>query len=163
MLPHTREVELHVDACRTQHVRRPDTAQHQHVRAPDRATREDDLLVDLDGLASRARRRGPLDARRGEVVRVGRVEHEARDSRVREDVEVRARRERVDVAGARVRARPVRRVDGEHGDVRAPVLATIRVRRGGDTEVLECGRPVPDNGRHAAGRAGEQGGATRGK
>ena len=152
VLPYARKRKQHVDTGILQHVRGTNAAEHEHLGTSDRPARKHNLLIDLDRLARRRRRHGPFNAGRSQVIRVRRVEQQARDGRVRKDVEVRARRKRVDVPRARVRAGPVRRIDREHGDVRAPVLAAVRVCGSSDAEVLERCRPVAVHGRHAAGR-----------
>ena len=151
MLPDAGQVDVHGNINRLKDVRRPNTAEHEHLRAANRARSEDNLLCDVHRLARGGSRRRELHRIHAEVVRRRvRREDEARDSAVREDVEVCARRERVDVCGARVGARPVRWVDRRRRDEAAPAVAAVGVRREGDADVLEGSRPVADDGQDAS-------------
>ncbi len=144
MLSDTGEVNLHVDARSLQDVCWPDTAVHQDTRAAHRTAREDHLLADLDRLPRAVCGGGPLDTGSGQIARVRGVEEQPGDGRVRENCEVVARRERVDVPSAGVGTRPVGRVDRVGRNVRAERIAAIRVLAYRDPSVGQGSSPGAD-------------------
>ena len=70
MLSDSGEVNLHLNACRLQHVRGPNTTVHQHARATHCTARQDHFLPHPHRLSRCVRGARVLDTGRSQVVPV---------------------------------------------------------------------------------------------
>ena len=124
MLTNAWQVERDIDPHRTENIRGPDAAMHQHVRASDGATREDNLLPDLNRRTRSTFDESILNAGCGQVIDIRGVEQNTSDGGIYQDMKIVSWGQRVDVRVAGFRPGPVRGIDGRCRNERPKRLST---------------------------------------
>lgn len=137
VLAHTGKIQLYVNAGSNQGILWSDPTLHQDVGASDRTGGQHNLLANVDGGDGAALGLGKLHTGGIEVS----IKKEFGDGEAGQDVEIRARRQGVDVGSAGVGAGPVGGVDSRGGDERSIGLAPRRIRTLGNPDGLEGRHP----------------------
>ena len=141
VLTDTGKIQGDVDASGSQDVLWSNTAVHQKMGASYRAGSQQNLLLSIDGGNGTTPGLGELDTGGSEVA----VENDLGNGGVGQDVEVRARRQRVNVCGTRVGTSPVSGIDGRSGNESPERLATRGIGALRNSDILESGYPITHN------------------
>jgi hypothetical protein len=120
---------------------------HGDIGASDRTTGKDDLLASGNSPLRPVPRGSKLHTTGDHLpIRIPlRRPLNLGHSRIRQNRKIRTRSQRIDIRAARIRPRPVCRIDRTRRDKCAPPASAVRVRARGDTDPVERGCPVAND------------------